>query len=390
MTTRSATLPGDPGAVTVRPVTGAAEAAAFLALPAALRVEGWSVPLRAEEARLFDPGWNGFWADHDIGRFLAWRDGRPVGRIAACVPRHPNAPATFGFLRCARDGVALGALLDAARAFVAARGGREMLGPLSFTINHEVGAQLGDFDRPPMLRMPRTPPWLPGMLEAAGLEPAKDVLACTLDVAAERHRARFAALRARQPGLAARLSVRRLDRRDWAAEVRRVAALYDAAWAENWGAVPLRPAEVETLGRLLRPLLWRGEVFFALLDGAPAGLVSVVPNIDAALPADGRLLPFGWARLTAALAGKGDSARVPMLGLLPGVRGTPAGALALGLLLDQAIGHAASRGWRRLEISWILEDNAAMLNAMARLPAPVDGRWRIWRAGVIPATGPGR
>ncbi len=388
MTGRSAE-DGISGAVQVRPVMNAAEAAAFLALPAAFGPEGWSVPLRAEEARLFDPGWNGFWADHAIGRFLAWRDGRPVGRIAACVP-HGAGPASFGFLRCPPDGAVLAELLEAVRGFVAARGRSEMLGPLSFTINHEVGAQIDHFDRPPMLRMPRTPPFLPAMLDAAGLMPAQDVVACTLDIAAEQHRARFAALCARQPDLAARIAVRRLDRRDWDAEVQRVAALYDAAWAENWGAVALRPGEVATLGRLLRPLLWRGEVFFVLLDGAPAGLLSLVPNIEPALPEDGRLLPFGWARLAAALAGRGDSARVPMLGLAPGIRGTPAGAMALGRLLAEAIGLAEARGWRHLEISWILEGNAAMRNTMARLPAPVDGRWRIWRGSVIPRSGPGR
>jgi hypothetical protein len=68
-----------------------------------------------------------------------------------------------------------------------------------------------------------------------------------------------------------------------------------------------------------------------------------------------------------------------MLGIARPFRGHPASALAMGALLDRAIGLAARRGWRQLEISWILEDNAAMLNAMARLPAPVSGRWRLWR-----------
>jgi hypothetical protein len=51
----------------------------------------------------------------------------------------------------------------------------------------------------------------------------------------------------------------------------------------------------------------------------------------------------------------------------------------MGALLAEAIGIAARRGWRRIEISWILEENAAMRNAMARLPAPETGRWRLWR-----------
>lgn len=366
-----------------RPVSTTAEARAFHALPARLRPLGWSVPLRWEEARMFDPGFFKFLADHHVARFLAWRGGTPVGRIAACVPHDATAPATFGFLCAERDPAVLAALLEAARGFIGAQGRDAMTGPLSFTINHEVGAQVGFHDRPPMLRMPGTPDWLPAMLDAAGLEPVQDVLACTLAVAAERHSARFAALALKRPQDMARLRLRLMDRRDFAGEVRRIADLYNDAWGANWGAVPLRPAEVESLGRLLRPLLWSGEVVFAEWDRTPVGLVAVVPNLAAAMPADGRLLPFGWLRLAGALAGRVGSARVPMLGITQAFRGHPASALAMGALLREAISLAGRRGWGQLEISWILEGNAAMRNAMARLPAPVTGRWRLWQGTVV-------
>lgn len=366
-----------------RPVASAAEARAFHALPSRLRGLGWFVPLRWEEARMFDPAFFTFLADHQVARFLAWRDGVAVGRIVACVPRDASAPATFGFLCAERDAAVIGCLLEAARDFIRAQGRAEMTGPLSFTINHEVGAQIGFHDRPPMLRMPGTPDWLPSMLEAEGLRPVQDVVACTLDLAEERHTARFAALAARRAPEMARLRLRGLDRRDFTAEVGRVAALYNDAWGANWGAVPVGPAEVAGLARLLRPLLWSGQVVFAEWDGRPVGLVAVVPNLAAAVPADGRILPFGWPRLLAALAGRVGSARVPMLGITQAFRGHPASALAMGALLREAIGLAARRGWQSLEISWILEDNAAMRNAMARLPAPVTGRWRLWQCTVV-------
>jgi hypothetical protein len=368
--------------VELRPVATAAEAAAFLDLPARLGPLGWGVPLRFEEARVFDPGWNGFLGDHAVARFLAWRDGRAVGRVAACVPLAGPGPASFGFLRAERDAAVVAALLDAARGFVAGHGRATLDGPLSFTVNHEVGALIAPEGRAPMLRMARTPPWLPAMIEAAGFAPLGDVLACTLDLAEERHRARFAAVAARRGAEMARLRLRRFARGDFAAEVARVAALYDDAWAENRHAVPLRPAEVATMATLLRPLLLTGEVVFAEWDGTPVGLVSIVPNIEPALPADGRLLPFGWAGLARALAGGATEARIPMLGVVRAFRGHPASALAMGALLSEAIGLAARRGWRRVEVSWILAENAPMLNAMARLPAPVTGRWRIWRGRV--------
>ena len=319
-------------------VASAAEARTFLDLPARLAPLGWGVPLRWEETRLFDPGWNGFLRDHNVTRFLAWRGGQAVGRIAACVPLAGPGPATFGFLRSARDGETVAALLDAARGVAARHRRPEIHGPLSFTINHEVGALVEPAVRAPMLRMPRTPDWLPGMIEAAGFVPLGDVLACTLDLAREGHRARFAVLAARRPGDMARLRLRRLDRRDYAAEVARVAALYDDAWADNRHAVQLRPGEVAMMAKLLRPLLLTGEVVFAEWDGTPIGLVSIVPNIEPALPMTGRLLPLGWLRLAAALAGRTTEARIPMLGIVRSFRG-PSG-------LGTGDGRVAGRGDR--------------------------------------------
>ena len=370
----------------VREVAGRAEADAFLDLPARLAPLGWGVPLRFEQALLFDRARNGFLRTHTVARFLAWRDGAVVGRIAGCVPQDATATASFGFLCCEADAAVVAALVEAVRGWIAGpAGGRSaMQGPLSFTINHEVGAQIDAFDRPPMLRMPRTPPWLPAMLDAAGLEPSQDVVACTLDMARECHRARYAALVAARGAEASRLRIRPLNRRDFGAEMRHIATLFNAAWAANWGAVKLGSAEVETLAGLLRPLLWRGEVLFAEWDGAPAGLLSLVPNIEPALPAHGRVLSPAALRLALALVappalGGVGSARIPMLGILPEFRGHPAGAWAMGGLLARAFDIAQDRGWRSVEISWILEHNPAMRNAMARLGAPVSGRWRIWR-----------
>ena len=146
----------------VRPVSTRADAATFLRLPAALGGEaaGWSVPLEFDTRRFFDPKRNGVLQDHAATRFLAWRNGRPVGRIA-CGWRREGARdgvGTFGFLASERDPETLAALLRSAGEWLSAQGGRRMRGPLSLTINHEAGALVEGFGRPDMVRMPRTPP----------------------------------------------------------------------------------------------------------------------------------------------------------------------------------------------------------------------------------------
>jgi len=344
------------------------------------------VPLDLDTRRFFDSRRNGVLQDHAVVRFLARREGRAVGRIAAGWRREigRDAIGTFGFLALERNPAVLAALLRAAGGWLAARGARRMRGPLSLTINHEVGALVDGFGRPGMVRMPRTPEWLTAMLEDAGLVPERDVLACTLTLAEERHRARFAAVLARWPSAAA-LRVRSLDRRRFDEEIRLVTALFNDGWADNWGTVPVSDAEAATIARVMRPLLHAGAILIAEWRGEPIGVLSLIPNLEEATDGlGGRLLPFGWWRVARVLLGRGRSARIPMLGTVRRFRHHPASAMAVGALLDCAIGIAEARGWESLEVSWILDDNAPMLSTMTRLPAPITGRWRIYGAPLPP------
>lgn len=370
------------GPLEIRRVDGAAEAELFVRLPSQLggAAAGWSVPLFADTCRIFDPGFNAALAEWSVPRWLAFRDGRPVGRIAAAWPRDgvtSQGVGGFGFLALEQDRAVLEALLGTAGNWLTAQGAARMRGPLSFTINHEAGA-LVEGGTLPMPRMPRNPPWLPALLDAAGLEREMDLLACTLELAEEAHRPRFAALLARWPARS-ELRIRRLRPARLTEEVGLIRDLFNDAWAENWGALPVSAAEAATMARLLRPLLLTGTVFFAEWRGEPIGIASLIPNIEpAAARLDGRLLPWGWARMLRALAGGAGSARLPMLGVRRAWRGHPVSAHAMGALLSAAIDHAERRGWRRIEVSWILAHNTPMLQAMARLPAPVSGRWRLW------------
>jgi hypothetical protein len=316
-----------------------------------------------------------------VTSWTAYRGDRAVGRIAACVGGGGPGIGSFGFLQVEEDAVVLAALLDTARAWLAARGMTRLRGPLSFTINHEVGVQVAGFDQPPMLRMPQNPPWLSPMLEALGLAPEKDVLACTLDLAREVHRARAARVLGGFEGRE-RLRVRPLNTGDWAAEVARLAALFNDAWAENWGFVGISPPEAAAIAKIMRPVARSSVILFAEWDGVPIGVLAMLPNIEEARGS--------WRLLPALLFGRVGSARIAMLGVSRSLRGTLVSSAATALMLSTAINAAEARGWRRIEISWILEDNAAMLALMARLPAPVTGRWRIHGGPIdmLPSTKP--
>lgn len=371
----------------IRPVSTPAEQEAFIRLPALLggHAAGWSVTPFREARRFFEPRHNPVLDEWYFQRFLAWRGARPVGRIASAWPRGagPEQPGHFGFLAAEPVQETVSHLLFSAAGVLRYWGAKRLRGPLSFSINHETGAMIAGHERPGMVKMPRTPPWLPAMLDAAGLAPEKDVNAHTLVLAEERHRAAFAPRLAAWPERA-RLSIRRIAPARWLEEAPLLVSLFNDAWAQNWAAMPVSPVEAGVIARLMRPIAHAGAVFIAEWDGRPMGVLSLIPNVEEATEGrDGRLgLAGTLALLRAGLLGRTRSARMPMLGIIGAFRGTEISSMAVGALLTAGLDFAQARRWAEIEISWVLEDNAPMRRVMARLPAPVTKTWRVWSGGV--------
>src|SRR5690606_30715640 len=123
----------------------------------------------------------------DSEYFLAWRDGRVVGRIAATVNHrynefHGEKTGFFGFFECFRDDDAATALLRAAESWLRERGIERVLGPVSFSTNEEapLGLLIDGFDRLPYLMAAYNPPWYADLSEGSDYVKAKDLVALEL------------------------------------------------------------------------------------------------------------------------------------------------------------------------------------------------------------------
>lgn len=158
-----------PGPVTVTEAVGRRELARFVELPRALAGddERFAPPIVAWERYRVDARRNPYFEDGEAGLFLARRDGRLVGRIAAHRPGS-EGPARFGFWWVADDRAVAEALLDAARTWTAERGGTSMSGPLSFEADDEPGVLVEGFDAPGRTGLPWHPDWQHRLLEEAG------------------------------------------------------------------------------------------------------------------------------------------------------------------------------------------------------------------------------
>ena len=142
-------------------------------------------------------------------------------------------------------------------------------------------------------------------------------------------------------------------------ELQTIVDIFNDAWSDNWSFVPMTPAEVQYMGKSLKPILRSEYVWIGELDDQPAAMTVTLPNLNEAIrDLGGRLLPFGWAKLLWRLKVAGTrTARMPLMGVRKKYQGTPRGAaLALGVIEAVRSWHAA-HGAKEAELSWVLEDN---------------------------------
>src|SRR3546814_15767467 len=74
--------------------------------------------------------------------------------------------------------------------------------------------------------------------------------------------------------------------------------IFNDAWSDNWGFVPMSQAELRHMAKALNPIVRPQSVAIAELDGRPVAMAMGLPNVNEAIAdLDGRLLPFGLAKL---------------------------------------------------------------------------------------------
>jgi GNAT superfamily N-acetyltransferase len=320
--------------------------------------------------KLLDRAKNPFFEHGEAEYFLAERDGKVVGRIAAITnrlhnERHHDRVAFFGFFECINDFPVARALLDTASAWVKDRGFDTLRGPMSFSVNDECGLLVDGFDTPNTLMMPHNPPYYLPLLETAGFTKAKDLICLqggSMDgpVPAPERTERAVKLILDRYGI----TMRPLDTRHFQAEVERVKQLYNAGWEDNWGFVPMTDAEIDHLAEGFRPVVIPELVPFVEKDGVPIGFGLALPDLNEALRTNrnGNFFPAALTMLWKLKTRKITRARILLLGILPEWRGKG---------IDAALYHwiwtkAAERGIGWGEAGWLLEDNAAIIQGLAK------------------------
>jgi GNAT superfamily N-acetyltransferase len=371
--------------VKIRPVRSRRDLKRFVKVPFRLHRDHpqWVPPLIFERMEFLNRKKNPYFEHAEAEYFIAERDGEPAGRITAQVDRRwdefqGGSDAMFGFFESEDDPETARALLDAATEWAGARGRSRILGPMDFTTNDEVGILIEGYELRPMILEPWHPPHYRALIEGHGFEKAMDVQMWELNLGELKDGERFdpSIHEAAKKGLREEgVAIRNMRKRDMANEVRRFMEVYNEAWGDNWGFVPITDAEVEFQAKNLKPVLDEDWAYVAEKDGEAVGAALTLPDINQVMAKmGGRLLPFGWLKF---LLGRRriDRLRVFALGVKHDYRHS---GVAAGLYLRHLETSYAPDAIKGGEMGWILETNEPMNRAMEGMGGRVVKKYRIF------------
>jgi hypothetical protein len=328
----------------------------------------WVAPLRSDVAKVFQDE-NPFFRHGEMQLFVARRDGRDVGRVAAVVDRnhnefHGERVVFFGFFESPDDPQVAKALLDAVTVWGRERKMTVLRGPANPTLNDECGLLVEGYDSPPVLMMTYNPPYYARLLEGEGLAKAKDLLAFWFPLE-EKPLERLSRVAERFRRRADGVVVRNVSKGGLGRDLPKLREVYNEAWEKNWGFVPMSPEEMDFMAARLKPLLVEELLWIAEKprpDGSlePIAFMLMLPDYNVAIAkTGGRLLPFGWLKFLLATR-RIKTVRVLILGIKTPYRKSG----IQSIMMADSLRFLLKKGYTGAEVSWLLEDNELVIGSV--------------------------
>ena len=134
---------------------------------------------------IFNRKKNPFYKNAEVEHFLAYRDGKIVGRITAFDNKrynviHKSNVGFFGFFDLINDAEVCKVLIEKATSWCKERGFDAIIGPFSYSLNDTAGLLVKGFDEPPKIMMTYNQPYYKELLEDYGFKKDMDLFAYIL------------------------------------------------------------------------------------------------------------------------------------------------------------------------------------------------------------------
>jgi hypothetical protein len=313
--------------------------------------------------------------------FTAYRNGWCVGRVTAQIDRehlkrYNDDVGSFGFIDTIDDEDVAKALLEAAGKWLRAKGMKRIRGPLSLSLNDEMGCLVDGFDTPPMIMMPHHRAYQGGLIEKAGFTKLKDAFAWRYQVGDVPPRVRRAH---DEIEAMPEIKSRHVDMKNLDADLRIIMDVYNDAWSDNWAFVASTERELSKMAADLKLIAVPELSYITEIDGEPAAVALALPNLNELIGDMKGKLVVNLPKLLWRLKVVGPhSARLIILGIRKKYRNQRKYAAISAYLYAKmnAAGKRLGLSWG--ELSWTLEDNAPVNAGIKLMGGKVYKTYRIF------------
>lgn len=339
----------------------------------------WVPPLFMDKMKILNKKKNPFFIESgDIELFMAYRDSKPVGRIAAIKNDlhnkiHNEKIGFFGFFECINDQEVANKLLDKAKEWLKTHNLDTMRGPANPTSNDEWGSLIEGFSDTPRILTAYNPKYYNDLYDNYGLKKIKDLYAYDIqnvEMNKNEKIARVAKIVKKRFGL----KIRPVNMKNFKQELETFKYIYNKTWAANWGHIPMSDAEIDAAAKDLKPLINPNLVLFAEIDNKPIGVALTVPDYNQIFRTmKGRLLPFQFIKLFTQKK-KITWVRIIALGVIPEYQKKGID----GAIYHAVMERAAEDGIMQGEASWILEDNTMMNRGAETMNGTLYKKYRVY------------
>ncbi|MCZ6704582.1 MAG: hypothetical protein O6942_01650 [Bacteroidetes bacterium] len=346
----------------------------------------WIPPLRLDVARVLNPKKNAFFEHGQIELFLAKdKSGLIVGRIAAIVngmhlKKYDDGVGFFGFFECEDDSNVAQLLFGTASDWLRKQGLRALRGPVNPSLNDTAGLLVDGFERQPAILMPYHKPYYERLLLEVGFERVMTMWSYYANarlINEERLNRGAKIVLGRNPNF----TIRIIDMDDWENEVRIMLDIFNDAWSENWGHVPMTKREVQQLADEMRMIVIPELINFVEDDGEPIGFSASLPDLNYIFSTirNGRLFPTGGLKLLLGMKLKlVRETRMPLMGVKKSHHGKGVDSLIVADMLKR---HR-SIGMQGCEMSWVLDSNYRMKNFLTSMGAVKENEYALYEKSI--------
>jgi len=369
--------------IDIRPVDGKRMLENFIRVPWSIYQDdpNWVPPLLMERRDALSAK-QAFFKHARWQAWVAYRDDVAVGRISAQIDdlylQQQNARnGFFGLIEAIDDAEVFQALFDCAENWLREQGMEGVIGPFNLNINQDIGILTDGFDTPPYIMTGHAPRYYGAAIEACGYQAVQTMLAYHLtSVTLTLPRVMQSLLKRN----ASRIGMRSLDRSKTATELESMRQIFNDAWENNWNFTPFTAEEFQAVGKELLMIVPKDFIKIATLDGEDVAFIVLLPNINEVIAdLNGRLLPFGWAKLLWRLkVGFPKSARVPLMGVRKEQQNTHFGPALAYLTIQGVIDAGRAKGIERAEMSWILEQNQGVRHIIESVGGEISKRYSMY------------